>query len=142
MKISMKLYWLSILIVLVSCTKGQTGPIEITLDRDKCDRCQMVISDKYFAAQVRGGPKNKVFLFDDIGCAVNWLNKQAWTDDAKIWVADYETGVLLDASVAHYVPEKITPMNFGFGATLKEMPTSINFNTLKHQLLVNKHGSH
>ncbi len=138
----MKLYWLSILVILISCTSGQAGPVEITLDRDKCERCQMVISDKHFATQVRGGPKNKVFLFDDVGCAVHWLNKQAWAENAKIWVADYQTGTLLEADTAYYVAEQITPMNFGFGATSKAVPTSIDFNVLKQQILANKHGSH
>lgn len=138
----MKLYWLSILIMLMSCTGEQTGPIEITLDRDSCERCQMVISDKHFATQVRGGPKNKIFLFDDIGCAVTWLNKQPWVDNAKIWVADYKTGVLLDAYTANYVPEQITPMAFGFGATSEPVVGSIDFNTLKSKLQKNMHGSH
>ncbi len=134
----MKLYWISILIVLMSCTDKQTGPIEITLDRDSCERCQMAISDKHFATQVRGGPKNKVFLFDDIGCATIWLNKKPWADTAKIWVADYKTGDFLDASTANYVPEQITPMDFGFGATSEPVAGSIDFNTLKPKLLAKK----
>ncbi|MDM8569897.1 nitrous oxide reductase accessory protein NosL [Thiotrichales bacterium HSG1] len=133
--------WLSVLVLLViGCTGGQIGPVEITLDRDKCDRCQMTISDKYYAAQVRGGPKNKVFLFDDIGCAMHWLNKQSWGDNAKIWVADYKTGDFLDASTAQYVPEQITPMDFGFGATSVPTEKSIDFNTLKPKLFAKKHG--
>ncbi|MCK5876054.1 MAG: hypothetical protein KAG43_00345 [Candidatus Marithrix sp.] len=133
--------WLSILVLLMtSCTGDQTGPIEITLDRDKCERCQMAVSDKYYAAQVRGGPKNKVFLFDDIGCAVNWLNKQHWADNSKIWVADYKTGNFLDASTTYYIPEQLTPMDFGFGATAVPTEKSIDFNTLKPKLLAKKHG--
>ncbi|MDM8567366.1 hypothetical protein QUF74_17165 [Candidatus Halobeggiatoa sp. HSG11] len=138
----MKLYLLSILIILVSCTGDQTGPVEITLDRDKCERCQMVVSDKYYAAQVRGGPKNKAFLFDDIGCAINWLNKQPWATSGKVWVADYKTGNLLDASTAHYVPKQITPMDFGFGATSVPTADSIDFNALKPQLLNKSHSHH
>jgi hypothetical protein len=37
----------------------------------------MVISDRRFAAEMRGGEKNIVFKFDDIGCAVFWLRDKA-----------------------------------------------------------------
>jgi copper chaperone NosL len=46
---------------------------EIKWDRETCVRCSMVISDRRFAAQLRGGPKNTVFKFDDIGCFAFWI---------------------------------------------------------------------
>ena len=46
---------------------------EIKWDRETCLRCSMVISDRRFAAQVRGGPQDMVFKFDDIGCFVFWI---------------------------------------------------------------------
>ena len=47
--------------------------VEIKWDRDTCVRCSMVICDRRFAAQVRGGPKDMAFKFDDIGCVMFWL---------------------------------------------------------------------
>ena len=50
------------------------GMAEIKWDRDTCVRCSMVISDRRFAAELRGGPDNTVFKFDDPGCLAFWLN--------------------------------------------------------------------
>jgi len=49
------------------------------VDRDTCVRCSMVISDRRFAAEMRGGEKNIVFKFDDIGCAVFWMRTRPRT---------------------------------------------------------------
>ena len=35
----------------------------------------------------------------------------------EIWVTDYRNGEWIDARKAHYVPGKITPMDYGLGAT-------------------------
>jgi copper chaperone NosL len=56
---------------------GPKGMAEIKWDRDTCVRCSMVISDRRFAAEMRGGEKDIVFKFDDIGCAVFWLRDKA-----------------------------------------------------------------
>ena len=55
--------------MLSACGKSgwPEGMAEIKWDRDTCTRCRMAISDRRFAAQVRGGPKDQVFKFDDIG---------------------------------------------------------------------------
>ena len=50
-----------------------------------------------FAAQLRGGPKDTTFKFDDVGCLVFWLEEQRarfpWMDDAttRMWVAAWES---------------------------------------------------
>ena len=50
----------------LGCSRGDSdGPAAITWDRDVCKSCSMVISDRHFAAQVRGGPKNAVAKFSD-----------------------------------------------------------------------------
>jgi hypothetical protein len=65
---------------LSACGKSGAWPegmAEIKWDRDTCVRCSMVISDRRFAAEMRGGEKNTVFKFDDIGCAVFWMRDKA-----------------------------------------------------------------
>ena len=138
MRLNFKKSYLLIFLVLVGCSDG-TGTVEVKWDRDSCERCRMVISDRHFAVQVRGGPRNKIYLFDDIGCAVHWLNDQEWGKGSKIWVADYRSGQWLDAYTAHYVVGQITPMNFGLGAIAKPVKGSMDFATAKTQLLLNKH---
>jgi copper chaperone NosL len=93
-------------------SKGEwpEGMAEIKWDRDTCVRCSMVISDRRFAAEMRGGEKNTVFKFDDIGCAVFWMRDKAgdfpWMAEAatRIWVADAagKGDKWLDARKAHY----------------------------------------
>lgn len=108
----------SILPALFLCCSDGDGPGRIVWDRDACKACSMVISDHHFAAQIRGGPKNQLFKFDDLGCAMKWLDQQPWAEDAstKFWVARQADGEWIDAKTAHYVPGKTSPMGFNFGA--------------------------
>lgn len=125
-------------LLLAACSREpQTGPVEIKWDRDACKRCSMAISDRQYAVQVRGGPKNEAFKFDDIGCAVFWLRNQPWSDAAatEIWVADYRSGKWLDARSAYYVTGKRTPMGYGYGATSEAAPGTIGFDEARKQLL-------
>jgi len=110
------------LLVLLACSpEPETGPGEVRWDRETCTRCNMAIGDRHFAAQIRGAApaeKTRLYKFDDIGCAVTWLEKQSWKNDPRteIWVADYRNAEWLDARKASYVTGKISPMNYGLGA--------------------------
>lgn len=78
-------------------SKWPAGMKSIIWDRDTCVRCNMAISDRRFAAQLRGGPKDTVFKFDDPGCLVFWLREQSqrfpWMSaaDTRMWVADFNS---------------------------------------------------
>lgn len=118
-----RLMMVGALLVLGACWGGEkSGPEDIHWDRDTCELCRMFISDPRFAAEVRGGKKKKLYKFDDIGCAVNWLNDQDWASDetAEIWAADVsstrENVIWLNAREARYIKIEFTPMNYGFGA--------------------------
>jgi len=121
---------------------GKTGPVDINWDRDSCTLCNMLISDPRFAAQVRGGPKRKVFKFDDIGCAINWLNEQPWAGETEteIWVADQSSTrqnvIWLKARDARYLSGELSPMNYGFAAYANSSdPDSIDFVKLTQNIL-------
>ena len=106
-------------ILLVACSQEPaTGPSEVRWDREVCVHCSMSIGDARFAAQVRGGPEAKVYKFDDIGCAMVWLDEQTWKNEAgtEIWVADYENSGWIDARVAKYQRVLHSPMGYGLGA--------------------------
>jgi nitrous oxide reductase accessory protein NosL len=109
-------------ILLAACSNDPgSGPVDVKWDRDTCVRCRMVVSDPHFAAQIRhqpAGKRSRVEAFDDIGCAVLWLDQQDFKDDpsTEIWVADYRSGDWLDARTATYVPQNTTPMEYGLGA--------------------------
>lgn len=113
---------LAVSLLVAGCSQQpDTGPVEIRWDKEGCERCAMSVGDRNYSAQVRGGPaetKTRVYKFDDIGCAVIWLDKQTWKDNPRteIWVTDYRNGKWIDARQASYISGKVTPMGYGLGA--------------------------
>ncbi len=129
------------LLLLSACSeKPGTGPGDVKWDRQVCERCRMVLSDRYYAAQVRvfaQGKRSKVFYFDDIGCATLWLENKPWKADTRteIWTADHRNGDWIDGRKAHYVRNKITPMAYGLGAQRQRAPDSIDFKAAKQHVV-------
>ncbi len=120
------------------------GMAEIKWDRDTCVRCNMVISDPRFAAQLRGGEKNTAFKFDDIGCLVFWLRdkaaQHAWMAEpaTRMWVADstdMRGATWLDARRAHFLGGRLSPMGYNFAAVRDAVPQSLIFEAMREQIL-------
>lgn len=116
-----------------------TGPVEVTWDRDPCTRCGMVLSDRGHAAQVRilgAEGRGAVEVFDDLGCAVVWLDSEGLADEAvELWVADHRAGGWLDAFSAHYVLGNPTPMQYGVSARASAGPDTIDFEAAREHIL-------
>ncbi|MCP4494452.1 MAG: hypothetical protein GY820_45210 [Gammaproteobacteria bacterium] len=126
-------------LVLCACSgKPETGPEEVTWSRDACDRCRMLVSEPDFAAQVRyftENSKSKVATFDDIGCAVVWLQESPWSKDERteIWVVDHRSKEWINARTATFIPDRKTPMNYGLGVQSDPVEGGLNFaQALKH----------
>jgi hypothetical protein len=110
----------------------------------------MVLSDRRHSAQVRlaeAGGRSKVYAFDDLGCAVIWLdeNLDRAARASEIWVNDWRTGDWIDARSAFYVPDQVTPMGYGLGAQPHEAPGTLNFAEAKAHIAdvdrrLNVHG--
>ena len=120
-----KVFYLLLLVTLffTACNKKNSNGIEaIHWDRDVCQRCKMVVSERKYAAEIVNPNTGKVYKFDDIGCAVMWLKEEhiPWADKAKIWVTDAKSGKWLDAKSAKYTDDSITPMAYGISAFSKE----------------------
>lgn len=122
-KLLSRMLLLTSVLMLSACWgDDKTGPEDIAWDRDVCELCRMFLSDPRFVAEVRGGPKQKLYKFDDIGCAVNWLNEQDWAGEESVefWVAgegsNREKVNWIDARTARYVKGGLTPMNYGLSA--------------------------
>jgi nitrous oxide reductase accessory protein NosL len=123
------------------CKKeAATGPVEIKFDRDACGRCGMVISDKGYAVEVRGGPDHKIHKFDDFGCAMHWLEGQPWAKDAttEIWVADVKSGEWMDGRKSRFVSGKSTPMNYGYAATKESGAETVGMDEAKEKVMSRK----
>ncbi|MBP6497755.1 MAG: hypothetical protein KA253_03680 [Campylobacteraceae bacterium] len=104
---------------LVGCdTKASLEPKKVHWDRDMCERCKMVLSERKFSAQAINPQTSRKYLFDDIGCAILWFreDKISWENEAILWVNDAQSGEWIDAKTAFYDTENITPMAYGFGA--------------------------
>ncbi|MBN9422411.1 MAG: protein NosL [Candidatus Accumulibacter sp. 66-26] len=122
------------------------GPVAIKWDRDTCERCRMVISEKRFAAQVRD-QNRKVHKFDDIGCAVFWLAHQPFNEQSagtEYWVADYAGASAnpgaadvswLDARQALFADGKKSPMGYNFGAYAEATAEAISYTEMKKRVL-------
>lgn len=128
--------------LLLACSSDEgvwpDGMVAFKWDRDNCARCKMSISDRRFAAQIRGGPKNTTFKFDDIGCATTWraekLKEHPWMLDAatRFWVADFtgKGGKWLDARSAHYLSGKTSPMGYNYAAFAESQPDTVGFDAM------------
>jgi len=122
------------------------GMAPIKWDRDTCVRCNMVISDRRFAAEMRGGAKNTAFKFDDIGCLVFWLRDKAqqfpWIVEpaTRLWVAEYSGNAgaavrWLDARGAQYLGGRVSPMGYNYAAVSYPQPGSVDFATMRQHVL-------
>lgn len=122
------------------------GMHPVKWDRDTCVRCNMVISDRRFAAEMRGGEKNTVFKFDDIGCLVFWLRDKAaqfpWMSEpaTRLWVAEYsgDAGApvrWLDPRAAHFIAGRISPMGYNMAAVPAARPDSVDYEAMRRYIL-------
>jgi len=122
-----------------SCEKKKitTELHEVHWDRDMCERCKMVTSDRHHAVQVINPQNGKSYMFDDIGCTLLWFDdeKIKWKEQAKIWITDVETGRWIDARNAFYDTHNITPMAYGFAAHEKKQSIKVGEEVVKYDAL-------
>lgn len=129
-----------------------SGPLDPKWDRFACERCRMVLSDRNHSAQVRiplADGRSQVLFFDDIGCAVIWIEDKPSRDDPRteIWVTDWRTGDWIDARLAHYLAGQLTPMEYGLGAQVEPAPEAMGFAAAREHIFeverkYNVHGGH
>jgi len=129
-----------ILTITNGCNSKPKGSVEtMHWDRDMCERCKMAISERKFAVEAIDMKKNKTYRFDDLGCAVLWMNenKIPLDDNIKLWITDAKTGKWIDAKSAIYIDGVRTPMDYGFASYTKET-LPLNHNTFKLDEVIKK----
>jgi len=141
------------LLVLTGCGGDSgTGPVDVKWDRTACERCRMVLSDRQHSAQIRisePDDRSRVYLFDDIGCALIWLQDTPYEKDpsTEVWVTDWQSGAWIDATTATYLKGQVTPMEYGLGAQQAPAHGGLDFGQARAHILdveqrFNVHGGH
>ena len=112
----------------LSCQKKvDTTAADPVWDRQICDQCKMILSNRNFATQIINLETGKRLYFDDLGCALRYLatNKQTLSSDKiVIYATDAQTGKWLDLKDSHIVQGFVTPMSSSLGvlSTDKNLP--------------------
>ena len=98
--------------------KIDTNFHKIHWDRDMCQQCKMVVSDRKHTVEVINPDDGESYVFDDLGCTVEWFKEKnlPWQKRAIIWITDSKTGQWINAKEAYYDTDSRTPMDYGFGA--------------------------
>ena len=86
-------------------------------DRDVCHRCRMMLSNRHFSAQVVDPESGRHYFFDDLGCALGWLDeaKPQWSQKAVIYANAADSGKWTDVRRGVIAEPFVTPMSFGLG---------------------------
>jgi copper chaperone NosL len=97
-----------------ACANDGSGAQPIKYDRDTCTACGMAISEPAYAAELVP-PGGRAVKFDDVGCALTWLDRQSFAlaPNVKLWLVDPKGG-FVDGRTARYVAGRPTPMGYGF----------------------------
>lgn len=128
----------ALLLIPAGCSPT-SGPEPIAWGRDACEHCRMIISEARFAAEARGGSGNRLYKFDDIGCAAHWLKQAGWREEdlAEFWVMNHEDGQSwLDARQAAYLVGVRSPMGYDFAAVPGPREDGVSFEEMRRRLAV------
>jgi hypothetical protein len=110
-------------------SKVDTGVKEVKYDREICERCKMIISNRNYATQVINPHDGRRYYYDDIGCTILWFDEQkiTWEKDAIIYVTDAKTSEWINVNEAFWTYGAVTPMDFGFSAYKTKQEGQENF---------------
>ncbi len=126
----------TMLIFVVNCKKTiNIEPKEVVYDRDVCKRCVMAVGDRLHSAQIINPDTGEYFFFDDLGCAILWLeeNNFDWNSRAVIYFTDGTNGEWVNSNNAKLAKGYITPMSFGIAAFKNEGSISKDKTTITYE---------
>jgi copper chaperone NosL len=111
----------AVLAVATGCRQADLRPAELDTRNEQCRFCSMVVSSRFFAAQVVA-PGEEARFFDDLGCLASWLKDNRLPPRAAVFVADHRTGDWVPAASAVYsrVQTLDTPMSSHLVAHVSE----------------------
>ena len=110
--------------------KSKDGkPVKFKLHEVQCPDCHMEVDTLKYSAQVVT-QKDKVYIFDDVGCMVLFLKKHN-IKIKSIWAYTYDTKKYLDATKLYYKLTEETPMEYGFCAYEHKKDDMIDYDQMK-----------
>ena len=105
------------MLFLSGCGEEPYTPADPSWDRQTCEMCRMTVSDRRFAAQLVSRDNKRVF-FDDLGCALRWMEKHPEpAKTMKLFATVLATGRWIEVEKGKIVGGYKTPMAYGFGVT-------------------------
>jgi len=121
---------------MVVIKEGNLKKLPLKMEVNKCQDsfCGMVITELDYASQVIA-PDGKTWFFHDHGDFVEWLKDKPFAKNAVIWVMSRDTKQWIDAKMAYYSVNELTPMGYGFGAYEKKGKGMIDFETMRLRVL-------
>lgn len=112
------LIWIVGPFLLAGCSQNQSyEPEEINPEIDVCEICNMSIMNEYFATEVVS-TEGERYKFDDIGCMVEFLEKELVLDKEEVvkrYVRDIHSGEWIEIEQAYHAHDSDfwTPMANG-----------------------------
>ncbi len=107
-----------LLLILFSFSCNNNGPYPITLNKTKCDHCQMTIADGRFASQLVT-KKGRVYNFDDVSCLIGYESQNENIVIANRYICNYtSSNQLLPVENLFYVSSDLikSPMRGNIAA--------------------------
>jgi copper chaperone NosL len=98
-------------VALAACSTLQPLPIR---SGETCYGCRQVIGDPRLAAEVIDA-SGHAFKFDTVECLARYLNGHPDEKVSGVFVADYKTGRLVNATSAQYVKGQVDPRSLKKG---------------------------
>jgi nitrous oxide reductase accessory protein NosL len=109
-------------------------PLALDLHHLQDPQCAMVVESNQYAAQL-AAKTGKTWVFDDVGCMIEWQEDKPFADKPKIWVYTLDTHRWIDAKKAYYSTTESTPMRHGFGAHEKADDAYIDYDEMRLRVL-------
>ena len=102
---------MTLLLVLLGCSRDPDAPPEVHYDLDACADCGMLVSDPAYASALVT-KEGKTLVFDDPGCLFHHLVTQA-PSVGTMWFHDAAGGRWLKTGEVAFAPGAHSPMGSG-----------------------------
>jgi len=107
--------------------------IDIKANEYSCAKCKMHVKALNYATQAVK-ENGDTYFFDDIGCMILWLEKNAEGIVSK-YVMTLDTHKWIKAEQAHYSRIAPSPMGYGFAAVEASKASLISYDAMKTLML-------